>query len=573
MSSTGIPLSLNPLDVPLSRYGSYLGVSCNWPHRRPQEKALEWFVRWIRDDANTLIFRIELLEHGQKVNPASASGEVGRLILHAPGGGTAEFTVPADDELAVRCSGAGVRFETMAGEYCYGNELAPGFWEVLPSAAQPKFGFVGTSVQGRAEWRYDGKAASCSAVQVDVLPGADGAPAEALVRVYEDAWSDRPAQRPFDESVRSLQDEFRAWRAPFGQVSGDHADALDLATYVLWLNTVGAHGLYPSPVILGSKNWMKVVWSWDHCFTALGVARAHPQLAWEQFKLMIPMQGPSGMLCDVLRTERRMWTCTKSPVHGWTLAHLRRLIPGLTRDDVAEVYEPMVRWTRFWLTHRNLDGDGLPCLLYPNESFDATTHTAVQAPCKAPDHAAYLVLQCEAVAQLARDLGHAGDAAAFDAAGQRVLEAMLRHLWDGRRFVGRRIRDGYTPPGDCIFNYMPILLGRRLPDDVLRPMVQRLRDPRTFLGDFGLTTEAMDSSLFDPDAYVRGRIWTPPNWLIPEGLDAIGEHDLARTIRQRYLRTLQRGGMSECFDPRDGRPLEDPAYNWTAASYVALASL
>ncbi len=564
-------MQLNPMDVPLSRFGSYLGISSTWPHRRPSAEPEGWYLRWIRDDASTLIFRIELVRDGIPV-AADATASVGRLTLRTADGGEASFTLPDTEQLAIRCRGVGVRFTTLSGAYCYGNQLRPGFWEVMPAGGQPRFGFRASlgRVTGETHWEYDGKASRCAAVDITLQPQADEASMEGCVRVYDDVWLDEGPPRSFDDAAAEVEQAFARWRDSIADPPGADRATTDLAAYILWLNTVEAHGLYPSPVVLGSKNWMKVVWSWDHCFTALGLARAHPELAWQQFRLMIPMQGPSGMLCDVLRTNRRSWVCTKSPVHGWTLAHLRCLIPTLTEAQLADIYEPMKRWTDFWLTHRNLDGDGLPCLLYPNESFDATTHTAVNAPCKAPDHAAYLVLQCEAMAQLAGDLGHDDDAHRFADAGRRVLDAMLKHLWIGDRFVAKRTGDGFSPPGDCIFQYVPLLLGKRLPETVTRPMVERLQTAGALFSDFGLTTEAMDSDLFDPEAYVRGRIWTPPNWMIPEGLDALGERDLAADIRRKYLRTLERGGMSECFDPRDGRPLEDPAYNWTAASYLVL---
>lgn len=283
---------------------------------------------------------------------------------------------------------------------------------------------------------------------------------------------------------------------------------------------------------------------------------------------MIPMQGPAGMLCDVLGPESRHWFCTKAPVHGWTLTHLRRLIPSLTRAQLEEIYRPMLKWTDFWLTHRDLDGSGLPAILHPNEAFDNTTHTATHGPCKPPEHAAYLVLQCEAMASLAQELGHAEDSKRMTAARRRVLDIMLRDLWNGRRFVARAVAGDRTPEGESVWQYVPLLLGQRLPADVRRTLVKGLTRPGGVWTEHGLATEALDSPQFDATSYVRGPIWTPPNWFLPEALDAVGESARAAELRRNYLATLTRSGMSESFDPHTGGGREDPAYNWTAASYL-----
>lgn len=260
-------MQLNPLDVPLSRFGSYLCVTSTWDHRRPLDEQSGWHVRWLRDAPNTYVFRIELIDgEGRVASPRAAEGEPGRLTLRSDTGTACDMTLADDDTLRVRVRGGGLRLITVAGAYCSGSKLAEDFWEVTPSGKHPRFGVRGRrgTLRGEARWDHSGKAAACKSVTVDLLPDADGQ-ADASVHVYLDVCLAAEDARPFDTIVESIDAEFARWYAAFAPPR-DAAlrDAHALAAYVLWVSTVAPYGLYPSPVVWGSKNWMTRVWSWDH---------------------------------------------------------------------------------------------------------------------------------------------------------------------------------------------------------------------------------------------------------------------------------------------------------------------
>ncbi|MEO6829487.1 MAG: hypothetical protein ABI164_06720, partial [Acidobacteriaceae bacterium] len=107
------------------------------------------------------------------------------------------------------------------------------------------------------------------------------------------------------------------------------------------------------------------------------------------------MQDPvSGMLADSMSNIKRSWLCTKDPVHGWTLKHLMNLMPqAITRQRLQEAYGPLRHWTEFWIKDRNFDGDGLPCIIHPNESFDNTTNNTIGGPAKPPNPDSYKLLE------------------------------------------------------------------------------------------------------------------------------------------------------------------------------------
>jgi putative isomerase len=118
------------------------------------------------------------------------------------------------------------------------------------------------------------------------------------------------------------------------------------------------------------------------------------------------------------------------------------------------------------------------------------------------------------------------------------------------------------------------MLGRRLPSDVRAALINGLKRPGGLVTSYGLCTEALDSPLYNPESYVKGPSWAPLNTFLIEALYDVGETDLARKIQVGFCETILNasGSMSEHFDTRTGAPGGDPAYNWTAALFLLLAS-
>ncbi|MCW3475344.1 MGH1-like glycoside hydrolase domain-containing protein [Limobrevibacterium gyesilva] len=75
---------------------------------------------------------------------------------------------------------------------------------------------------------------------------------------------------------------------------------------------------------------------------------------------------------------------------------------------------------------------------------------------------------------------------------------------------------------------------------------------------------------FEPLRYWRGPIWAVVNWMIADGLAQAGNAGLAAHIRDTTRRLIEAGGLSEYFDPTDGRGVGGADFSWTAAIYLLL---
>ena len=214
-----------------------------------------------------------------------------------------------------------------------------------------------------------------------------------------------------------------------------------MAAYVNWSCVVAPEGILTRPTMFMSKNWMDNVWSWDHCFNALALIYKNPALAWDQFMVMVDAQDELGAFPDYFSDSGIVWNFCKPPIHGWTLKRLMERTDFITRDRLSEVYNPLCRWTEWWFTYRDDDGDGLPQYNHGNDSgWDNSTIFAEVVPVEAPDLVAFLVYQMDVLAQVAHRLDRDDEAQQWADRADELLKKMLTAFWRDDHFVALSAR-------------------------------------------------------------------------------------------------------------------------------------
>ncbi|MER5447571.1 trehalase family glycosidase [Streptomyces sp. NPDC002764] len=346
--------------------------------------------------------------------------------------------------------------------------------------------------------------------------------------------------------------------------------AAELAAYVLWSATVRPTGLVTRPAVLMSKHWMDKVWSWDHCFNALALARGCPGLALDQYHLPFDHQDAGGALPDSVTHSEVLYNFVKPPIHGWALGHLRRRLPTPPgRAELAEFYDRLERWTDFWLTARRAPAAGLAHYEHGNDSgWDNATTFDPERVVVTADLAAFLVLQMRELSDLADELDRPEQAARWTAAAAEMQSELLDQLWTGDRFLARGAATGDTWSSASLLDLMPVVLGEHLPAEVAGALADRIK---AHLTPYGLATELTTSPHYRADGYWRGPIWAPATVLVEDGLRRAGHHRLADDISDRFRALCETHGFAENFDALTGTGLRDRAYTWTAGSYLLLA--
>ena len=390
----------------------------------------------------------------------------------------------------------------------------------------------------------------------------------ALVEI-ESEWDQQLPTADFDAARQAMNNDFCAFRDALPALPASLRQLNDMAAYLDWSCLVHPGGFLQREGMLMSKNWMTNVWSWDHCFNALAMAKGHPQLAWDAFIIMADHQDAAGRLPDSISDQHIIWNYCKPPIHGWTLRRLLETM-SLTTAQLEEAYCFLSRWTNWWMTYRRRDG-----LFYYNHGndsgWDNSTVFSLLPPTATPELQAFMLVQMEVLADVAQRLDKPEEALRWQHEADAHFALFMERCIRDDLPVAIQLTTGKIVENDSLLPYEILILGKRLPEKLRQRVLDIISSDR-FLTPHGFATESPASPLYRDDGYWRGPIWAPSTMLMIDGLEKGGEFALAREVARRFVAMTAASGFAENFDARTGKGLRDLAYTWTASVALVLAS-
>jgi hypothetical protein len=551
--------------VPFSRRGTYFAISRL--EGRPGI-ADGVYLRTVHGDARTKeIFVLSLCDRSGSVPFVErASPEKIELIAES---GLIEGCIPATTQVLFRGRDVGMVLKgLLKSDYDLIVQTGPKRWQYICHASN--INLMITALEGEINVSASWTGIKNDSLELAVLPSKETGQFLVSIDEFSTSFEAPVRTETFDSAVRSAHGDFDAWNGLAPPVPSEYEQARSLAAYVCWSSIVAPNGLVHRESMFMSKNWMTNVWSWDHCFNAMALTADVPA-AVDQFMTMFDNQDEYGALPDYFNDAAISSNFSKPPVHGWALEWLMRRAEF---DDsfLADAYQALTGWTNWWFTYRDYDGDGFPQYNHGNDSgWDNSTAFLQFVPIESPDLMAFLVIQMEVLATLARRLGRPADQALWADHSTRFLGRFLNEFWVDGRFIARHAITHEQVNCDSLLMYVPLVLGQRLPPGIFDDLADGLSE-HGFVTDFGLATESPRSQYYEPDGYWRGPIWAPSTMIIVDGLLRGGREQLARDIARRFCSTVARGGMAENFDALSGDGLRDRAYTWTASIFLVLAS-
>ena len=528
-------------------------------------------------------FEIALVSEGVEL-PYVWSAQPHRLDLTTEGGGEATLAFADSRTITFEARGVGLafipckpfatRYAPAVGQVCLVDAHARGMHQFWGAEGSRLTDQVAPDSQGRT---YSGAG---QPYRLDFTPGEDGI-ARGAVRFTENETFWKGSFPGLPEAVSERDKEYNRWGKHLVQVPEAYQATAELAWFLLWNCQVPASGALTRPTIYMSKSWMNAVWAWDNCFNALAMAHADPELAFNQLQLFFDHQEPHGMIPDMITDLEAIYCFNKPPIQGWTIRKLAdRLGVKKTLPYIKDLYRPVHDLTDWWYAQRDFDGDGMCQYHHGNDSgWDNATVFDQGYPTEGADLAAHLALQCEGLSFMANALDKRVASLRWAHRSEmQVADLLMLGVKDGH-FISPLDGHSEAAASQSLLNYIPMVLGSRLPKRLRHTLVAELSDGGPFLTQYGLATEAPASPKYEPDGYWRGPIWAPSTYLIFDGLVDAGagkkrrpEAVLARTIAERFCNLcVQQPGFWENFDAQTGQGLRCPGYSWTAAVFLLLA--
>jgi glycogen debranching enzyme len=313
---------------------------------------------------------------------------------------------------------------------------------------------------------------------------------------------------------------------------------------------------------------------------ALAYRHVDPELARNQIRAMLACQLPDGMLPDAVYDEGIISTIdhpiyaevTKPPILAWAALKLHEADPDL--EFLQEIYVPLVRWNAWWFSMNDDDVDGLAQYNHPYSSgLDDSPLWEHGMPVESPDLNTYLCVQMGSLATMAKALGMDAEGAMWRRRAAAIVRRMIKDFWDEDAGLFRALHEEQPIPVVTPFNLYPLWTGQ-LPDAIRDRLIAHLVDSDEFGGEYVIPTVARNDRHYDPETMWRGPVWANINYFFVEALHQVGEHALARTLREKTLElVMSHPSIYEYYNSQTGQPAEAAAetFGWTAAVFIDLA--
>lgn len=332
------------------------------------------------------------------------------------------------------------------------------------------------------------------------------------------------------------------------------------ANAALFLNLRNPDALSPVRYARPAPSF-QAIYLWDSAFIAQVWKWWDPSVAHDVLDAV--MRSRDGVRLQHFASEFARSDLTQPPLIAWALLRLADVAdPARHKQWVGPAY-PVLRAYHGWLRqHRRLE-NGLYAWAHAYESGvenaprfgDREERRLRDTRCiAAPDFSAYMVLQCEALAAMARTLNEGEDAAAFTAEANAIRRAANAFLWDESEgyYFDRSIRDGHFIRARTIASLLPLWAG--IPDE-RRSLVLRdhILDPGGFNTLIPLPSVAIDDPAFERDMW-RGPVWMNLAFAIVEGMRRYEFHEHAADFAYRLCDAIYRthrrtGRFYEFYDP------------------------
>ena len=457
-------------------------------------------------------------------------------------------------------------------------------------AAMGRYGlFRFKALRGSVEYRadFDMEKGAYACFELDFLPDAQGVCEGALLSFPAAGGAMPDEYRDFDALREANRRDFADFFAHYRAVPPRWKETAEEMVYTVWSEVMRPQGFVKSPLVMMHRNCLSTAMAWQQSYNAMSML-GDPAAGFRLIESMFRYQNPvSGALPVDVNPGALNDTNTQPPLQGFALTFLVRQCGEdfITPEMAAGLLPRFERWIGFWTTWRSAGrGDDLVAIHNPNESgWDDASIFVKGFPAVNADTQAMLIECMYACAVLARRAGKPEASTDWTRRAERLLHTLVTEFWDGEKFI-TKYKGAEAVESMSLACYQPIMLGDRLPKEIIRVVAEKLTEEGHFLSPIGLCTESMRSPMCHWGwHFTLGRVVGPANMLCAVGLALAGEKAAARTIAQRWCENVALRGPRLGFRPYPTYPLTgEPADivlqphvgdSWSWTSWSACATL
>ena len=383
----------------------------------------------------------------------------------------------------------------------------------------------------------------------------------------------RPSYPTYAEALADVTADWESFLEKIPPVDPALENARLEAAWNLWAFLLNPSGFVRHQHIMMAASSIASSWQMNHNAAAL---RDNLPVAMDLLVNMLDWASPVGQLPDMVDDGRCHAQAIHPPTQGWSLLWIMQkhdLGKEVPRRTLEFMYDGFSKWVDWFFLARDDDHDGLPQYDNGDEiGFDDCSPFEFETAMETPDLPAFLVLLCDAVSALAEILGRPDARDAWKKRGDELTQRLIETFWNGERFVALTNGDHRVVATDSVVYYLPLVLGKRLPQEIIDKMTADLLVEGDWLTPFGLCVEKLESDFFRLSGMSRGWVLPASNLLILTGMYNAGKKAEAKMIARRYCDACAEWGISMLLDPIRGTP-NGFACSWSANTFLVLADI
>ncbi|MDR0999241.1 MAG: hypothetical protein LBL96_00305 [Clostridiales bacterium] len=387
-----------------------------------------------------------------------------------------------------------------------------------------------------------------------LLPSIEANGFEAAIHEYYSNGERDKSYAPFDECAAKAEVEFEKFRKRYPAVPQKYEAMAKVAAWIVWTHIVRPRGFLKGPIVYMGRSSFLRGFGWQQSYQAMAQSLDIKE-AWKLLLNMFDYQDAAGQIPDSVGEQGISYRVSKPALQGLAMLYLLETGDAslLSKEDFAALYKKLKKFAGWWFKFRDHAKTGIPQYYHSDESgFDDATIFKEGVPLQSGDLLSWMILLTEALSVLAAKLGENDESDHWANESKRLLNILLAEFWNGKQFISRMAETNEIVEADSIVALLPIILGKRLPADIIDTISQRLADEDEFLTSSGIVSESLKSSEFTGRAgFMKGSIVSPVQLLITLGLKDSGKDELAKDIATRYCDFACEKGLSHMMPPHE----------------------
>lgn len=377
----------------------------------------------------------------------------------------------------------------------------------------------------------------------------------------------------YEDAYKATTKDWENFLSKIPEFTPELAIARKEAAWIEWSSFLAPSGFLKRRSILMTLGTAASSWQMVHQAAAL---HHDFELSTDLLVNMIDNIGKRGQLSDFILDGQNQCQGLHPATQGWALKWLMGLHDFKTempKETLEYLYDGYGQWANWYMKYRDDDHDGLPQYDDGDESgYDDASPFVDYADIEGADLAAYIAILFDSLGDVAEILERSEEAAQWHARADEMIKKMIDAYWNGEKFIALRNHTHEVIDSECITDYMPIILGKKLPQEIIDKMTADLLVEGDFLSNVGLATEKISSDQFRMAGFSRGFALPQANLMILTGLYMAGKKDEAKMIATRYANAMIDRGICQFLNPVNNWKATFNC-SWVACSFLAIADL